>query len=431
VEGRFGESVALSAEGNTALIGAPGNGQTEPAEPGAAYVFTRAGSTWTQRGQFTPSGASWQEELENGSPEFGTAVALSGKGRSAIIGASDFESGWASVFVSPATITSVSPAGGPHSGGTTVTITGTNLTEASAVSFGSSPASSFHVNSETSITAVAPPGSGLVEVTVTLPEAGPSATSAGDQYSYGTVPELGRCVASAKKHGEFKTAACTTSAKGKGSDNWLSGPGAKAKFSSTIKAPTFASTGTTKVLITCASGKGAGEYTGTHTLKVSTLVFTGCSESPAGPGVQSDCQTTGAANGEIVADELAGEVAFISDKPKKPVVGMNLQPASGSALANYECGGASEATGKGTGVGTARELIGSMIGKVATVNAMATGNATTYEETAGHQAPEHFEGGLSDVLTTLVGLDKAPEPTTFAGVEEVSSEEAIEINTVI
>ena len=39
-------SVALSADGNTALIGGPGdNGGT-----GAAWVFTRSGSTWTQQG---------------------------------------------------------------------------------------------------------------------------------------------------------------------------------------------------------------------------------------------------------------------------------------------------------------------------------------------------------------------------------------------
>jgi hypothetical protein len=51
----LGLSVALSADGNTALIGAPGdNGWV-----GAAWVFTRSGSTWAQQGpKLTGSGRS-------------------------------------------------------------------------------------------------------------------------------------------------------------------------------------------------------------------------------------------------------------------------------------------------------------------------------------------------------------------------------------
>ncbi|HET9503537.1 MAG TPA: Ig-like domain-containing protein [Hymenobacter sp.] len=54
------------------------------------------------------------------------------------------------------TITMLSPATGPV--GTQVTITGTNFTGATVVRFGDSPASSFVVNSATSITAVVAPG---------------------------------------------------------------------------------------------------------------------------------------------------------------------------------------------------------------------------------------------------------------------------------
>ena len=45
-EGEFGASVALSGDGNTALIGGPGDDSGK----GAAWVFTRSGSTWTQQG---------------------------------------------------------------------------------------------------------------------------------------------------------------------------------------------------------------------------------------------------------------------------------------------------------------------------------------------------------------------------------------------
>jgi len=65
------------------------------------------------------------------------------------------------------TVTSISPSGGPAAGGTSVTITGTNFTGASAVSFGGTAATSYTVNSATQITATAPAGSGTVNITVT------------------------------------------------------------------------------------------------------------------------------------------------------------------------------------------------------------------------------------------------------------------------
>ncbi len=82
-------------------------------------------------------------------------------------------------------VTSVSPDSGVLGGGTTVTITGTSFTGVSAVSFGRTAATSFTVNSDTSITATAPSaaGVGTVDVTVTTP-AGTSAPMPADQYSY-------------------------------------------------------------------------------------------------------------------------------------------------------------------------------------------------------------------------------------------------------
>ncbi len=75
-EGGFGTSVALSADGDTALIGAPGDSFRE----GAAWIFTRNGSTWTQQGGKLTGGG------EVGSAWFGYTVALSGDGKTALIG---------------------------------------------------------------------------------------------------------------------------------------------------------------------------------------------------------------------------------------------------------------------------------------------------------------------------------------------------------
>ena len=74
--GTFGWSVALSAEGNAALIGA----RADDAERGAAWLFTRSGSTWTQRGEkLTGNG-------EAGAANFGTSLALSANAGTALIG---------------------------------------------------------------------------------------------------------------------------------------------------------------------------------------------------------------------------------------------------------------------------------------------------------------------------------------------------------
>jgi CSLREA domain-containing protein len=81
------------------------------------------------------------------------------------------------------TVTSVSPSSGLTAGGTSVTITGTGFTGASAVKFGTSAATSFTVVSTTQITATSPAGTGTVDVTVTTP-GGTSATSAADQFTY-------------------------------------------------------------------------------------------------------------------------------------------------------------------------------------------------------------------------------------------------------
>jgi|GEM_PF-584786 len=84
----------------------------------------------------------------------------------------------------PPAVTSVSPISGPISGGTIITISGTNLTGTSAVRFGNTNASSFTVVNETTITATAPAGSaGPVHVTVTTP-AGTSPAVAEDQFTY-------------------------------------------------------------------------------------------------------------------------------------------------------------------------------------------------------------------------------------------------------
>jgi hypothetical protein len=87
-----GASVALSADGNTALVGGPDDNSGE----GAAWVWARSGTVWTQGGKLVASGAAGGRQ--------GTTVALSADGSTAIVGAPfDGAAGAVWVFVVPAT----------------------------------------------------------------------------------------------------------------------------------------------------------------------------------------------------------------------------------------------------------------------------------------------------------------------------------------
>jgi hypothetical protein len=75
-QARQGNSVALSADGNTAIVGGDGDNSNV----GAAWVFTRSGAGWTQQGsKLIGTGAA-------GGAEQGTSVALSADGNTAVVG---------------------------------------------------------------------------------------------------------------------------------------------------------------------------------------------------------------------------------------------------------------------------------------------------------------------------------------------------------
>ncbi len=87
------------------------------------------------------------------------------------------------------TVTSLSPTSGPVTGGTTVTISGSNLGNATAVRFSNNGATILS-DSATQIVVNDPPGAvGSVIVTV-VTTAGTSATSAADQFTYQSVPAV-------------------------------------------------------------------------------------------------------------------------------------------------------------------------------------------------------------------------------------------------
>ncbi len=83
----FGESVALAANGESALIGSPGQGA------GSAVIFTHSGNWWAQRDpQLTPAGAS-------GEAAFGSSVTLTPDADLALVGGPRDDAGIGAVWV--------------------------------------------------------------------------------------------------------------------------------------------------------------------------------------------------------------------------------------------------------------------------------------------------------------------------------------------
>ena len=92
------------------------------------------------------------------------------------------------VYVPP-TIASVSPSAGPETGGTSITITGTNLLGATAVRVGGATASALVVVNATTLTCTTPAGTaGARDVQVTVP--GGSVTSTGGFTYYALAGSL-------------------------------------------------------------------------------------------------------------------------------------------------------------------------------------------------------------------------------------------------
>lgn len=78
----FGRSSAMSSDGNTVLIGALHKTGLGGTNEGAAYVFTRSGTTWTQQAKLLTG-----DQIQGGT--FGASVALSSDGSTALISATN------------------------------------------------------------------------------------------------------------------------------------------------------------------------------------------------------------------------------------------------------------------------------------------------------------------------------------------------------
>ncbi|MCX6840566.1 MAG: cadherin domain-containing protein, partial [Verrucomicrobia bacterium] len=149
-------------------------------DSGAAYVFVRSGTTWSQQAYLKASQVT-------ASDTFGVSVAVSSN--TVVVGANLEDSSTTGInstpiesaadagasyiftgFTDPPTVSNISPATGPTLGGTSVTITGTNFTGVTGVTIGGTAATAVTVVNATTITATTPAGSsGTASVEVTTP----------------------------------------------------------------------------------------------------------------------------------------------------------------------------------------------------------------------------------------------------------------------
>ncbi|MGW4369250.1 IPT/TIG domain-containing protein [Nocardia takedensis] len=156
-----------------------------PATGGTSVIITGTGFGGPTTVRFDSTATTFTID----SPTQITATAPGGTPGTAQVSVTDTSgasNGSAYQYLAVPSLTGATPAQGPTAGGTTVVLTGTGLSDVTAVSFGGSPAASFTVDSDTQITAVSPTGTGIVVITVTAPGGSSSAVS----FVYVVVPAV-------------------------------------------------------------------------------------------------------------------------------------------------------------------------------------------------------------------------------------------------
>jgi hypothetical protein len=167
-------------------------------------------------------------------------------------------------FVPTPRVTAISANTGPSTGGTPVVITGTGFTVATGVNFGGTPAASFVITGDTSITAVAPVAPpGPVDVTVTS-AGGTDAIGTFDLFTFVARPTItSLSPASGPLQGGNQVIVTGTNLAGVTSVSFggnPSFPSAQSDTSLTVTAPAGDAIDTTTVTVTSIGGTAGATY---------------------------------------------------------------------------------------------------------------------------------------------------------------------------
>lgn len=213
---------------------------------------------------------------------------------------------------------------------------------------------------------------------------------------------------------------------------WLSGPGAKAHFSSASR---FVLTPKDKICVKWREAKEEGnEALAGKILEEHHFTAEECEATLAMHGGRGEAQepvtletvsgSPGASPGEVKTSALEGSLGLIKkeSEPVSSAAGIDLAATSGN-ITEMECGPI---------FGEFFEKIvvtGSVIHEVAT-NKMVLEENEKFIERKGHQKPENFDGGPQDVLESSLN-GGANEQSGEDLLTKLTNEEKIEVNTVV
>lgn len=438
----FGASVALSSNGNTALIGAPDDDDNL----GAAWVFTRSGETWTQQGeQLAPTGDTSKTIV------FGSSVALSGDGDTALIGGPNDDSqigaawfftrseeAWsqdekltpdgdasnlidfgASVALSENG--NVALVGGPDDSAFTGAVWAYERSGPTWMHLGSKLTDGEPSSEALFGAAAALSGDGSLALIGAPAHSGP--TQSGAAWAFTTPveeppsPELGRCAkAPAEKEGRktvykggYTTSTCLTASPTQtGKYEWLAGvtkTGFVTVGSTSVKLETLA-----KAKLKCTSESGEGFITSAKTVGSVIVRLKGCESSG------HDCSTTGLGEGDLESAKLEGVLGW--EAKASGNVALDLYPVGKMGpFMRFSCNGISGA------------LSGSVIAAIK-ADKMAVTTGLKFKASKGKQEPEALEGGERDVLLGSLGGGNEEQAGLTLTMSQ-TYEEAVEINTAL
>ena len=302
----------------------------------------------------------------------------------------------------------------PTSGeaGTRVRITGKNLANATAVTFGSASTGAVQEDTETSVTVLAPaekPRNVPVSVTTAFHASGHVSQAKFRYITPGSL-EFGRCVGLGKHAASNYKKGCTVLAAGGGFE-WLAEM-PKPDF-------TLSGSGTQELvgsggaLVICKGGEhGSGELSGGSGASSVTIVLSGCA---AGKSKHSPkCSSSGAAEGEIGTSTLEGTVGFTNREADNAA--LELLPAEGETFMAFTCGT------------VATEVRGAVFGSLSPVNKATASYKLDFAESRGSQRIEGFQEGSREVLEA----SSAGAPYEQVGLTDdlkLATEEAVELNS--
>ncbi|MGO9863750.1 MAG: IPT/TIG domain-containing protein [Terriglobales bacterium] len=238
------------------------------------------------------------------------------------------------IQVTPPSIASVFPAFGAQSGGTQVTITGSDLSGATAVNFGGIPATEFVANSDNSILVTLPAGTapGIVPVTVTTPS-GISASDPAANFTFLPPQQTGASQSGGSASGS--SSGGSSSAQGGSSQGGSAAGGSTSPGSSS-------SAGSSQ----SGSGQGGSSQGGSSQ--------TGSSSSSQGGSSQGGSSTVGASQGssQTGGASSSGQGSSSSNSGSGPAPGNFIPGGLGPVPGGLTGLGGTAGTGAGFGVGT-------------------------------------------------------------------------------